>query len=628
MILSRIKKIFWYIELIPKLGIRNVFYVLYYRVLLRSGILKKKYPFIKPDEDGVLYQKCPSIRNDYPDEWKQNLISQADSIVKGVIPYYSYYWIKQSVPPNWFLNPFNGKECMEVDKHWTRIADFNDAIGDIKNIWEASRFSWVGILARAYAVSGDRKYQNTLNEWLNDWLKSNPVNQGPNWKCGQEASIRVLNLLNAAYILRQHDRPSKLLIDTIIQHLERISSNIRYAISQRNNHATSEAAALFIGGSWLAAIDSASEKEYKIYADKGRQVLERLLRSLVYEDGSFAQHSVNYHRLFLDTLTFITFWIFVLDLKPLSKGFNENAKKSAAWLLSIVDESGMCPNLGSNDGTMLLGNHSCDYLDYRPSMQAAAVMINKKLAFDSGPWDETLYWFDIKKGNYPFSPVLKKSIIHSSGYVVMSDEDSWALLRFPYYKFRPSHNDIFHFDLWANGRNLLFDSGSFSYNPEKDSHVPDLKSVHSHNTLSFDKCEQMPRLGRFLLGKWLKYEERGDIERMNNEGSFWEGSYRVTSGNVHIRKVSWHENNWVIHDRFTGKSEKVELGFNFDDDNYSLENNILLLSWGKLTISDNASVEIIRHWISNYYMQSRQVYRLVVNTENNSEIVTSINIFK
>jgi len=595
---------------------------------LKSGILEKRFPVIKIKTNSLVFHECPS-RLKYPTEWKHSLFSQADNIVKGVIPYYSYHWIQQSLPPNWFINPFNSKECQDSTKHWTRIPDFNENLGDIKNVWEASRFTWVGILARAYAVSGESKYLNTLNEWLIDWTKCNPVNTGPNWKCGQETSIRVLNLLNAAYILNQSDKPSELLQEIIKLHLRRIYSNFRYACAQRNNHATSEAAAMYIGGNWLATTDSTDVKEYKKYSDKGKTALEHLLRSLVYEDGSFAQHSTNYHRLFLDTLTFIYFWTLRLGLESFTKGFNEIAQKSFYWLLSLVDESGMCPNLGSNDGTTLLMNHSCDYLDYRPSLQAAAVMLKNNLVFEPGPWDEIFYWFDIKKDDFPFVPVKKESKLYSSGYLVMNSYKSWALLRFPFFRFRPSHNDIFHFDLWANGKNILFDSGTYSYNPDKECEVPDLKSVHSHNTLSFDGKDQMPHVRRFLLAKWIKPLMVGGLNQSTDKSGDWKGSYRDSSGNLHTRKIKWVDSKWIIHDTFKGPAKNIQIGFNFDICDYKIEHevNTVLLPWGEMNISPGAKMTVIKHSVSKYYAQLSEVYRLVISTENNSEIFITINIY-
>jgi hypothetical protein len=627
MIPHRIKRIFWLIELIPKLGAGNVFYVIYYRMLLKSGFLAFKFPVIKIETPSPLFNACPQ-RSGYPVDWKHKLVDQAERITRGEMPYYSYHLVSQSSPPDWFINPFNGKRCKQAGSHWTRINDFNEDLGDIKNLWEPSRFTWLGILARAYVIGGDKKYLDTLNEWLIDWVINNPVNQGPNWKCGQEASFRVMNLLNAAIILDQTDKPSEKLIEIISYHLKRISGNTRYAVSQRNNHATSEAAALFIGGNWLINADQKNAREYKAYSKKGREMLERMLKSLVYPDGSFAQHSVNYHRLLLDTVSFVIYWVNKLNLEPLSVGFTEITQKSVYWLLSIIDDSGMCPNLGANDGTLLVGNHSCDYRDYRPSLQLASSTIKDNLSFDRGPWDETLYWFDLKRNNFSLVPVEKRSKTFSSGYVVMNGENSWALLRYPFFRYRPSHNDVFHFDLWANGKNLLMDSGTFSYNTGNDDEGTDYKSVHSHNTLSFDNHEQMPKLGRFLMGKWIKPLITGDIQLFSNESGEWAGAYQHYSGNIHRRKVNWNENKWVIEDEFNGTAKHVKAGFNFNKCDYKLDQkmNTISLPWGNIKVSPNAEISVEKHFISRYYMQNEEVNRLVIKLENNSEIITTINI--
>lgn len=628
MILFRIRKIYWYLELIIRLGIWDVLYVGLYRIMMKSGILKRKYPVIEFRGSGQLFNKNNTV-NDFPDAWKTDLIARADKITRGSIPYYYFHWINQQVPPRWFINPFNGKECLESSKHWTEISDFNSNLGDIKHVWETSRYTWVSILARAYAVSGKDLYLDTVNEWISDWIKKNPVNQGPNWKCGQEASMRVFNLLNASMILNQSENPSDSLREIIKLHLKRIYKNRRYAFAQRNNHATSEAAALFVGGSWLAVVDTANKSQHLAYAQKGRDCLERLARKLFYEDGSFAQHSMYYHRLILDTLSIIMYWKQKLNLSSFTKEFNEIACKSIAWMQSVLDKSGKCPNLGANDGTMLLGNHSCDYLDFRPSLQAASVLVNNKPVFENGPWNEVLYWFGIKNYFSKPSSYIKKTTFHQSGYVIMSEERSWALLRFPFYKFRPSHNDVFHFDLWANGINLLFDSGTYSYNPDQDSKVPDLKSVHAHNTLSFDHQEQMPRLGRFLLARWIQPLEVGAIERIDGPGGEWEGSYMDSLKNLHFRRVRWENKRWELLDRFSGSAQNVEIGFNFDNCKYSLDHktNSLLLPWGQVTISDNAEIKVCEHIISTYYMHSSAVNRLVISTRNNSEVTTSIDLF-
>lgn len=624
---GRVRKFFWYLEVVPKLGVGNVLYVLYYRQLLKLGILRRKFRVHEMHVSGPVFSRCSRV-TDFPPEWEEELMKQADQVVSGRLLYYSHHWMEQSAPPNWFLNPFNGKECLETQSHWTQISDFSPELGDIKNVWEASRFSWLGILARAYAVSGKHIYFDTLNQWLSDWMEKNPVNKGPNWKCGQETSYRVFSLLNAANLLDQVDKPSDTLVEMIQWHLERISGNLRYALAQRNNHATSEAAALFVGGSWLQKVSPYGMQRGRKHSKKGRKALETLVTKLSYEDGSFAQHSVVYHRLFLDTLGLVSFWTRKLALPEFSPGFYVRARKAGSWLFALCDDSGLCPNLGSNDGTMMQSNHSCDYSDFRPSLQVASSLLQSHPLLPNGLYNEALYWYGIKNYKEQTEALKKQSQVFKSGYVIMSEGSSWALLRFPFYKFRPTHNDALHFDLWADGKNLLFDSGSYSYNPEPDSPVADLKSIQAHNTLSFDGKEQMPRLGRFLLGRWLRPLSVGKMIASSGDSGSWEGSYRDSSGNVHARRISWHDKRWEILDRFSGSAKHVEIGFNFATCDYTMDhkNNTLILPWGRISASASSELAVRDHRTSQYYLQYKDGKRLLISTTNNSELKTTINI--
>lgn len=204
-------------------------------------------------------------------------------------------------PPDWFINPFSEESQPDATRDWWRIPDFG--AGDIKGLWELSRFDWVVAWATK-AAEGDAAALERLNQWLADWAGRNPPYRGPNWKCGQESSIRVMHLVTAAWILGQDRAPESGLVDLLRTHLQRIAPTMSYAIGQQNNHGTSEAAALFIGGSFLAGHDPRAEA----WARKGRRWLEERAATLIEPDGtggldqgeptsklSFESHFLNMH---------------------------------------------------------------------------------------------------------------------------------------------------------------------------------------------------------------------------------------------------------------------------------------------------------------------------------------------
>ncbi|MFV7425598.1 heparinase II/III family protein, partial [Stenotrophomonas geniculata] len=82
-------------------------------------------------------------------------------------------------------------------------------------------------------------------------------------------------------------------------HLKRIEPTIDYAIAQDNNHGTSEAAALYIGGAFLNA--NKPLPQYKKWQALGEKWLANRANKLIMHDGGFSQYSINYHRVMLDS---------------------------------------------------------------------------------------------------------------------------------------------------------------------------------------------------------------------------------------------------------------------------------------------------------------------------------------
>jgi hypothetical protein len=609
-----------------QLGVPEVLYVVWYRFSLRVGIRKFFFPVEKNNLGKELFEY--PIREEVPYLFDESsLVKESKDLIIGYFPYYSKHNKDIGTPPNWFLNPFNGRVHPKPEDHWTKISDFNADYGDIKNLWEASRFGWAPTLVRTYMVTGDPSYITTCNDYVKDWLINNPLNQGPNWKCGQEAAIRVFNLLTAYHISGSDISTNSVLPDIINTHLKRIHDNIRYAFAQNNNHGTSEAAALFIGGSWLYSVAPEKYPQAKKYADRGGSWLEERVNKLIAKDGGFSQYSVNYHRVLLDTMIFVEFWRQELNKQKFSANYYSKIEMAIDWLFSFVDhDSGNAPNFGANDGTMLLNLHSCDYTDFRPTLQTANVIFKRRSLFKPGPWDEPLYWLGLPIPNLIVHQKNNDRGVFNSGYLKMSGESSWALLRIPVYKFRPSHNDAFHFDLWLNGENILFDSGSYSYNQNKNETPTNLKSVHCHNTVSFNGDEQMPQLSRFLLGQWLHADKISEVTQAEGV-SLWEGQYKTTTGYTHQRSIKITNYVWWIEDELRGPFNYATIGFNFYDPNYiQKEKKSLETKNMRISVNSECVIQVKKSHRSIYYQQLEEIFRMEIVVRKPGRYITKIEL--
>lgn len=524
-------------------------------------------------------------------------------------------------PPDWHTHAFSGVSA-DSKLPWWQLPDFNPALGDIKGVWEASRFDWVLACAQR-AAAGDDAGLLRLNTWLEDWVAHNPPYYGVNWKCGQEASIRVMHLSMAALILEQTDCLTSGLVELVALHLQRIAPTLQYAIAQDNNHGTSEAAALFIGGSWLRTQGDARGQRWE---KQGRRWLENRVTRLIEKDGTFSQYSTNYHRVMLDTLCMAEIWRRHLALSAFSDCFYRKATYATSWLANLVyPYSGDAPNLGANDGARLLPLTDTDYRDYRPTVQLASVLFTDSKAYvENGGWDLPLAWLNIKR---PATTRGWQSSQHYSqgGLAVMHQGRGMALLSYPCFRFRPAQSDLLHLDFWHDGENLLRDAGSYSYNAESEwqTYFP---GAVAHNTVQFDSRDQMPRLGRFLFGAWPKVEGLEPLINNNSEQNFAAG-YTDWQGASHHRRVSLSATHLNVIDSISGFKDKAVLRWRLMPDDWQWQGNILTNGRLQLTVTSSVPIvrcELVEGWESRYYSHKASLPVLEVEVRTPGTLTTEL----
>jgi hypothetical protein len=532
-------------------------------------------------------------------------------------------------PPNWLANPLNGQRVAASERDWWQIPDFDKAVGDIKLIWELSRMDWVLVFAQR-AKQGDLVALDRLNAWMGDWCQHNPPYKGPNWKCGQEASIRVMHLAMAALILGQVRAASTGLCDLVRLHLKRIAPTVQYAMAQDNNHGTSEAAALFMGGSWLMALGL---PEGENWARLGRRWLEDRAARLIGPQGSFSQYSINYHRVLLDTLCMAEVWRRHLDLPAFSGCWQSRALAATQWLRHMVNPvNGDGPNVGANDGARLLQLTDTPYRDYRPSVALAMALFAGQRAYtQSGPWENTLQWLgvDVQLG---VAPLPQNYVADDGGFAILRCGHAMAMLRYPRFHFRPSQADALHLDLWLGPDNLLRDAGTYSYNTDPK-WINYFGGTASHNTVQFDDRDQMPRLSRFLFGDWLKADCVQQLPASTQVSQFV-ASYRDRRGARHHRAVGLQEGFLRVVDQVQGFTTKAVLRWRLQPGEWRLEPSqqglrLVLGSEAVVTLFVSATVpvlrcELVQGWESRHYLEKTPVPVLEVEVQQSGTLTTEV----
>jgi hypothetical protein len=522
--------------------------------------------------------------------------------------------------PDWHANPISGKRVAAHASNWWEIADFDPAVGDIKLVWEASRFDWVLALAQR-ARNAEPGALDQLNAWLADWCEHNPPYKGPNWKCGQEASIRIMHLAMASIVLGHAPQARAGMADLVRLHLRRIAPTIAYAMAQDNNHGTSEAAALFIGGAWLAGQD---DPEAAGWLRSGRRWLENRAARLIGADGSFSQYSLTYHRVMLDTLSMVELWRQRTGQAPFSSRFHARARAATDWLAHMVDpDSGDGPNLGANDGARLLQLGDGDYRDFRPALQlAAALFMGQRACGADGPWNAPLQWLGVALPATALAAPGSR-VFDDGGFAVLRRGRAMALLRYPRFRFRPSQADALHLDLWVGGQNLLRDAGTYSYNSGQN-WIDYFGGTASHNTVQFDGRDQMPRWSRFLFADWLR--ATGVQALAERAGTLHFGAGYGSAGTArHARSVALQAHQLSVTDTVAGFADKAVLRWRLAPGPWRVDGHSV--SNGRDTLSISATVpiarlELVEGWESRHYLDKTALPVLEIEVHVSGEITS------
>jgi len=470
---------------------------------------------------------CEQLSQILGEDGRAALLAEADEIVAGKFRRF-------------------GDELAEIQltlsqplQHWTAyesnhelLSAFHVPHDDIKFLWEPARFGWAFVLGRAYHLTQDEKYAEAFWKYFETFTTSNPANLGPYWMNGQEVAVRLMALIWAAQVFDTQDEKRKTsLVTSIAQHAARIPPTLAYAQSQNNNHLVTEAAALYVAGRTL------KNREWR---DLGWKWLNWAFQNQISGYGEYIQHSTNYQRVMLQDALLAE----AVRDEEWPGATKQALSRTTHFLFSMLDSaSGRVPNLGSNDGALILPLSVTSFNDFRPTVQAAARAF-LKTQMPAGVWDEMSLWLG-------FAPAQKTYT--SEHYMTdnLRGPNSWAYLRASRFRSRLSHMDQLHLDLWWRGLNIAQDAGTYLYNASTPWDNA-LVTTRVHNTVMVDGREQMTRAGRFMVLDWTNAYSKNEIASDENVLGRAKATFKGYRDVKHERTVSvFRDERWTVLDQFS-----------------------------------------------------------------------------
>jgi hypothetical protein len=611
---SKISRLAHLVSIVPRLGFRNILRVATYRVKKAIGLIKFDSPGEIPSGPIFVLRKS-SIG---PDSSRNGLIHQR-----------LFGWVdtSYSAAPDWHCSVLKKDVRISNELSWDAAMQSVPSGCDIKEFWELSRFYWVPEFAFKLA-KGDAGAGKNLEDWLLAWIDKNPLFKGVNWTCGQEASIRLMNLAYGALLLENVVKPTPLLHWIVDAHLKRIAPTLSYAIGQANNHGSAESVALFIGGSWLMKLgDSRGEKLYEV----GRRWLVDRALLLIFSDGTGNQYSTTYHRANLEVFCLAEIWRRKLGLPSFPREFSERIRRGGQWLQQLSDlGSGDAPNFGANDGSHLFSLTRSKYRDFRPTVQLVSRVFDNSAAYSAIVCIEdrvSILALPVPTQKWP-AP--ESQTYSDGGHHVLRDEAAVVYFRYPVFKFRPSHADALHVDFWLKGDAVLRDSGSFSY---ADSSMS-LGAVSRHNTIEFDGRDQMPKIGQFLYGAWLRSTIVEPVSKVSEKIQRAAAAYADYRGATHFREVSLHTGKLQIVDKIGNFKSSAVLRWQLQPGNWRLSRS--LEAWClelegtnavKIKVTSSALIkrcELKNGWESLHYLEKTEIPVLEVEVHLSCSLTTEV----
>lgn len=490
---------------------------------------------------------------------RSRLLEEAEAILQGRFCLFGGPVVELGFPPSWLafapLGDITTPVDVTPDRHWTAYPP-ESFPADVKLLWEASRFSWIYPLVRAYRLSGDDRFARAGLQLIDSWRLANPPNQGPHWFSGQEVALRLLALSFAWYglvpYLSHFPEDAATIAHMVAVHADRLPTTLLYARSLANNHLVSEAVGLYTAGLLFPEFRSAAR-----WRRLGRRWLVHSLATQVLPDGGHVQHSINYHRAVL----LAGLWgarLAECNDHPFPPSARMAIQRMLQFMQSLViPETGRVPNFGPNDGAELLLLSTCPFEDYRPTLQLGSALFGRG-ALPSGPWDEPCVWFGLERKaavSHRSSPALAPH----AGLHCLRQETARAILRCARFRSRPGHSDQLHLHLDRGGRPILLDPGSYFYNapPPWDNSLA-LAQVHNGPVVA--GVEPMRRASRFL---WLDWAQGEVLGRWQSEA----GCVQVLCAQHHGYRrlgiitrrtvVSFSEDLWMVIDELHGSGLRV-----------------------------------------------------------------------
>ncbi|WP_371749739.1 heparinase II/III family protein [Streptomyces sp. NBC_01283] len=561
----------WYLRRLSRMGPREV------GGRVGDTVRRRRWRSARPH--------CPSVTGarftavlpagtlaEVPPDAAKRLIAEADRLMAG---HAEYFGVERDdlVDPDWWSDPKTGRRAP-----WGYAFDVpyrnEDAVGDIKQIWELSRHQYLTVLAAAYALTGNERYAERVAEHLRSWWSANPPLRGVHWISGIELGIRLLSWVWVRRLLDGWSGVAGLFEENPVAlnqiwHHQRWLAAFPSRGSSANNHVIAEAAGQLAAACAFGWFPSSAR-----WRAGALRSLERHLRGNTFDSGLNRELATEYHGLVLELGLAAVAEADAADV-PVPASIRLVLLRMTDALAAIVDSRLRPPRQGdADDGHGLI-------VDGAGTDRWASLLATGDAVFGRLDWWPTVTGSDVrtpllaalirpyaKKGSAPAEarPASRPGHFADAGMTILRGPAGiWCRCDGGPHGFLSiaahAHADALSVEVRHDGVDVLADPGTFCYHgqPEWRQYF---RSTLGHNTLQLDGGDQSVSGGPFL---WTRHARTRVLTAdPSEEGvSRWCAEHDGYQDSVHRRRVELTAANHELKvvDEIRGPRRAVHLTF-------------------------------------------------------------------
>jgi hypothetical protein len=440
---------------------------------------------------------------------RQALADQAEAVLAGAWPTLAASAEVSGNNPDWHRDPLTGRVAPAATYGFDVPYRDEEAVGNVKHLWELSRLHHVTLLAAAFHQGGDARHAERAVAHLRSWWCANPPLCGVHWVSGIELGLRLIGWVWARRLLQGwpgvaatfENNPS---FQRQLHAHQSWLAAFRSRGSSANNHLIAELCGLL-----TASLAFPLSAESAHWARDAARALETEAARQTFPDGMNRELAGAYH-------------VFVLELllvagceadaacAPLSDAFWQRVAAMADALAATVDARLSPSRQGdSDDGRVLV-------LD-APDRPAASVVLDAcAQLLGAAPW-----WPEIKGGSVTAAclaqigrrralregrPATRPHLFPQAGIAILRHaprdaEEIWCRFDHGPHGFLATaahaHADALSFELRLGGQEILIDPGTYCYHGE-GAWRDRLRATIAHNALELGGRSQAEPAGPFL----------------------------------------------------------------------------------------------------------------------------------